>query len=127
MNIRHVTQIDILIANALDRQAVEILDLQRSRIGEHHPVGRFDFLVACRKHNILPAKGLVNVRRREIMRQQLLLVERDKQLLGHAAIGLRDDCAGDGHQERSNIVEGQIEHRRRRQIFVGDLKHRHRH
>ena len=49
------------------------------------------------------------------VRQQLLLIERNQQLFGHAAVGLRHDRAGYRHQQRPYVVEGQIEHRRRRQ------------
>ena len=48
-------------------------------------------------------------------------------MLGHAAIGLRHNRARYRHQQRADIVEGEVEHRRRRQIFIGDLKQRHRH
>ena len=68
-DIGNIAHIEGGIADVFDGDVVEILDLHRRGIGLHHPVGRVDFLIAGRQHNVLGRQRIVNIGGREMMGQ----------------------------------------------------------
>ena len=127
VDVGDVAQVHDGVADLLDRQVVERLDLQRRRVGDDHEVDRTDLLVTGRQHDVLQCQGRADILCAQAMREQLGLVEVDRHVGRGAAIGCRDRDAGHRDQRWTDQVGGHVVDLRGRHVVRGDLQVQHRH